>query len=70
MNVTAVGPDRAGFITVFPCGSAVPNASNLNYRSGDVVPNLVVVKLGPGGTVCLYTTATTDLLAGIAGYYS
>ena len=56
-------------MTVFPCGSVVPNVSNLNYRAGDVVPNSVVVKLGTAGTVCLYTTATTDLLADIAGYY-
>ena len=49
MNVTAVEPDPAGFVTVFPCGDAVPNAVNLNYRAGDVVPNSVVVKSAPAG---------------------
>ena len=31
LNVTAVGPVAAGFLTVFPCGSPRPIASNVNY---------------------------------------
>ena len=32
-------------MTVFPCGQAVPEASNLNYRAGQTIPNAAVVKL-------------------------
>lgn len=69
LNVTAVSPDGGGFATVFPCGQAVPNASNLNYVAGDVVPNAVITKLGAGGKVCVYTYATTDLLVDATGYF-
>jgi hypothetical protein len=31
-------------------------------------PNLVVSKLGVGGTVCLYTYGSTDLIADVQGY--
>ena len=55
MNVTATGPGAPGWLTVWPEGGA-PTASNLNFVAGQTVPNLVTVKLGPGGTVQLGNT--------------
>ena len=70
MNVTAVDPDRVGYVTVYPCGSP-PNVSNLNVVAGQTRPNLVVVRLSATGTVCLKTAeASTDLIADVAGYLS
>ncbi|MBI4883830.1 MAG: hypothetical protein HY826_07220, partial [Actinobacteria bacterium] len=69
LNVTAVLPAAGGFVTVFPCGQAVPNASNLNFVVGDVIPNSVLARVGDGGKVCLYTSATTDLLVDVSGYF-
>jgi protein involved in polysaccharide export with SLBB domain len=68
LNVTAVGPTASGFLTVFPCGSPRPNASNVNYQPGDVVPNMVFAKVGAGGNVCIYTFATTNILVDVSGY--
>jgi len=45
-----------------------PLASNINLQ-GITVPNLVSVKVGDGGRVCLHTTGATDLIADILGYY-
>lgn len=67
LNVTAVGPDAPGFLTVYPCGGAPPNASNVNYEPGVVVPNAVVSRLSPDGDVCVFTSATTHLLVDVAG---
>ena len=53
---------------MFPCGQAVPTASNLNYRVGVDIANAVVVKLGVGGKACIYTFAATHLLADVNGY--
>ena len=69
LNVTVTGPQDAGFITVYPCGSDRPNASSVNYTAGQTVPNAVISKVGPGGKVCLYTSAATDLLADVTGYF-
>ncbi|MFR9778843.1 hypothetical protein ACL02O_22685 [Micromonospora sp. MS34] len=44
LNVTAVAPAKAGFLTVWSGEGSVPTASTVNYRAGQVVPNLVVVK--------------------------
>jgi hypothetical protein len=71
LNVTAVAPTAATFVTVFPHGQARPVASNLNVVAGDVRPNLVTVALGTGRTVDLYNHAgTVHLLADLAGYYA
>jgi hypothetical protein len=69
LNVTVTAPARAGFVTVYPCGSARPMASNLNYDAGRTVPNLVTVKVGAGLQVCVYSSAPAHILADLAGSY-
>jgi hypothetical protein len=70
LNVTVTGAEGSGFITVFPCGEALPTASNLNFQAGDTVPNAVVVKMGAGGMVCLFTAeSATHLIADVNGYF-
>ena len=53
---------------IWPCGTTMPTASNLNYTTGDTIPNLVIAKIGSNGKVCLYTTTNTHLIADINGY--
>jgi uncharacterized protein len=70
LNVTATDPTAAGFVTVWPTGSALPNTSNLNILPGDTIPNLVIVKLGAGNQVSLYNgVGSTDLVADVVGYF-
>jgi hypothetical protein len=68
LNVTAVAPDATGHLTVYPCGTDRPLASNLNYTPGAVVPNAVVAKVGVGGKVCIYARATTHLVVDANGH--
>ncbi len=68
LNLTAVLPAGAGFLTVFPCGSSLPVASHVNYQAGEVAPNAVLAKIGTGGKVCIYTLTETDLIADVNGY--
>ncbi len=67
INVTVTEADADGYITVFPCGAAQPNASNVNFLAGDSIPNAVVAKVGVGGKVCLFTSARTHLLVDVTG---
>jgi hypothetical protein len=66
LNVTVTNPRGAGFVTVFPCGGAVPNSSNVNFGVGETIANAVVVKLA-GGAVCLYTSAAADVIVDVSG---
>jgi hypothetical protein len=69
LNVTAVDPSLAGYVTVWPCGAAQPNVSNLNPEPLITQPNLVNVRVGSGGTVCLYSSEETDLVVDLLGEY-
>ncbi|WP_441250648.1 N-acetylmuramoyl-L-alanine amidase [Kitasatospora sp. McL0602] len=71
LNVTAVAPTAGGFVTVYPDGTSLPTASNLNFTAGQVIPNLVVVPVGANGKVDLYNKfGAVDLVADITGYYT
>ncbi len=69
LNVTAVAPESPGHVTAWPCGGDRPVVSNLNFVAGETVPNLVVAKLGPGGTVCLSGTSRHHLVADLNGTF-
>ena len=69
LNVTVTQPERAGFVTVYPCGTDVPTASNINFLAGSTVANLVVSKIGADGTVCIFNSSAAHLVADVDGYF-
>ncbi|MEU6232646.1 right-handed parallel beta-helix repeat-containing protein [Kitasatospora sp. NPDC047058] len=48
LNVTVTEPGSNGFLTAYPYGQAVPNASNLNFERGETIANQVVVPVKDG----------------------
>ncbi len=62
LNVTAVDAAGAGFLTVWPCGTAQPTTSNVNYTAGVAVPNAVVTGLSVNGTICVFSSNTTNVV--------
>jgi hypothetical protein len=71
LNVTVTEPTAAGFITVYPTGTAAPLASNLNFTPGLTIPNAVTVKLGSGSRVSLRngSVGSSHLVADVSGYF-
>ena len=69
LNVTVADPDGEGLVNVYPCG-AQPLTSSLNYVAQQTVPNLVLAPVSPQGTVCLFTTTPTHLLADVSGWFA
>lgn len=72
LNVTAAGASGPqSFLTVWPKGTTRPLASNLNFTAGVSVPNLVVAKVGDGGSVSIFNdSGTVDVVADIQGWYA
>ena len=68
LNATVISPTAIGFLTIFPAGSTRPVVSDLNYASGEIRPNLVVAKVGTGGKVSLYTSASGHYVFDVAGW--
>ncbi len=73
MNVTVAEGGNptigGGYVTVYPCGTR-PNASNLNFTTGQTIPNSVIAPVSSAGTVCFYVYGTAHLLADVSGYFS
>ncbi len=71
LNVTAIAPSQASFLTVFPHGAARPNASNLNFTAQTTIPNLVIAKVGDSGHVSIYNdSGCVDVAADIPGWFA
>ncbi|HJV08532.1 MAG TPA: hypothetical protein VJ653_02600 [Acidimicrobiales bacterium] len=68
LNATVTQTAGPGFLTISPTGSPRPLASDLNYAPGETRPNLVVVRVGTGGKVNLFTSVTTHVIFDVAGY--
>ena len=70
-NLTVTSPRSFGFVTAYPSGSPLPNASNLNFSARQTVPNLVAVPLGSDGKVTLFnrSSGSAQLIADLAGYF-
>jgi hypothetical protein len=70
LNVTAVGPTAAGYLTVWPDAVTRPGTSDLNFAAGQTVPNLVVVQVGATGKIDVYNAyGTTNVLIDVMGWY-
>jgi hypothetical protein len=63
-------PEGPGFLTVYPCGSSMPLASNLNFAEGQTVSNHVTATLGSTGQICVFSSRTTNIVIDIEGTYS
>jgi hypothetical protein len=71
LNVTGVNTTAPGFVTVFPSGSALPTASNLNFDgAGQVMANMATVRLGAGGAVDVYMQRPMDVVIDVSGAYT
>jgi hypothetical protein len=70
LNVTVVNPTAPGFVTAYPTGATLPNASSIDYVGGEVVPNLVEVGIGTNGDVSFFSLVQSDLVVDVEGYTS
>jgi len=69
LNVTATETHGPGFVTVYPCGAARPEASSVNYRPGQTIANGIIAKVGAGGKVCIHTHAPAHIVVDLNGFF-
>ncbi|MGI8665828.1 MAG: hypothetical protein ACR2N4_07345 [Jatrophihabitans sp.] len=70
LNVTAVSPTAAGYLTGYAGGTARPGVSGLDFAARQSMANLMLVPVGSDGTVDLYngSAGTVELIADVSGY--
>jgi thermitase len=62
LNVTAVGYNTPGWLTVYPNGQAVPATSTLNFDTSEyALANGTIMRLGSSGQVCVNVGTVSSL---------
>jgi uncharacterized protein YjbI with pentapeptide repeats len=71
LNVTVTGPQKVGWLAVYPDATSKPTTSSLNFASGQTIANQVIVPLS-GGIADLYngSAGTVQVIADLGGYYA
>ncbi|SFK19192.1 Protein of unknown function [Cellulomonas sp. KH9] len=73
MTVTATDSAGPGFVQVVPTSgpTSLGSTSNVNLTAaGQTVANLVIVPVGSDGSVQLYNSSGTDVIADVVGYFT
>ncbi|MCU1395004.1 MAG: hypothetical protein JWM34_3432 [Ilumatobacteraceae bacterium] len=70
LNVTATDATAPGYVTVYPCGTTTPTASNLNVGTGGTAAALAISKIAADGTVCIFVQSATHLVVDVDGSFS
>jgi hypothetical protein len=74
-NVSVVGGGE-GWLTVYPGGTPLPLAANLNYVDGQEVGNRVTVPVGATGQIALHLGratndgSTADVIVDVGGWFT
>lgn len=71
VTLTVINPTNNGFATLFPYSTSRPQASTINYSTGQIVANSTVVGtcISCGPDVNVYAHRAMDVLADITGYF-
>ena len=54
---------------MYPFGVTRPEASNVNYVSGETVPNVVISGVSVDGRISIYAFAETHIVVDVAGWF-
>ena len=57
LNVAVSGQTADSYLTVYPSGAAMPSPPTSTSSRGATVADLVMAKVGTGGTVSIYNAA-------------
>ena len=71
VNVTAVQPSETTYLTTYPSNTPRPVASNLNPAAGRTTANLVVVPVGPGGSIAVFLAdGAVHVVVDVVGWFA
>jgi subtilase family serine protease len=70
LNVTAISPTAAGYLTAWSGTGAPPLSSNVNFAIGQVVATLATTPVSSAGAVGLFNASgTTNIAVDVEGYW-
>jgi hypothetical protein len=69
IQVEAVNPSAAGYLTVWATGSTRPVVSNVLFGKGQTIVTSAIAPVGADGKISIFTNVATDVVVDICGYY-
>ncbi len=69
LNVTVINPN-GGFLSVWPGDEPAPDTSALNFDQNQTVANAVTVRVSPSGQIAVRSSAATNLIVDVLGWYA
>ncbi len=69
VNLTAVDPAAAGFLTGHPCATTVPSVSSANFTARTDRGALAVLPLSPDRSLCVFTSSAADVVVDLQGAF-
>ncbi|MEO1058176.1 MAG: hypothetical protein AAFY28_14795 [Actinomycetota bacterium] len=69
VNLAAVQADGNGNLRVYPCSDEPPLASNVNVTAGGTRANSAIVALSDTGSVCVYSSTSTDFILDVTAAF-
>ena len=67
LNVTAIPHSTLNYLTAWPSGQPLPNASTLNASTGAVTANAAIVPAGTNGDVSIFVYDDADVILDVNG---
>jgi Arylsulfotransferase (ASST) len=69
VNLTVASSLGPGYLVAYPCGTAPPLASNVNFLTGEDRAGSTMVGLGPDGSLCLLSNVDVHMVVDVNGYF-
>lgn len=72
VNIAVAVPSTAGYLRLYPTGSALPTVSALNYSAGQTRSNNAIVALNPSGAItvrCAQASGSAHLVLDVNGFF-
>ncbi|MEY2400387.1 MAG: 5-nucleotidase, partial [Ilumatobacteraceae bacterium] len=69
VNLTVASSAGPGFLVAYPCGTAPPLASNVNFLTNEDRAGTTMVGLGPDGALCLLSNVDVHIIVDVNGYF-
>jgi hypothetical protein len=70
LNITALPESALGWLTAWPTGQTQPSVPALSSSTSTISANAAIVAAGSGGDVSVYSTASTDVVIDVNGYFA
>ena len=69
VNLASANATGIGYLSAYPCGEPT-TVANVNFREGPAASGSAIVNVSDEGTICVFSSAPTDVIVDITGTFT